>query len=139
MQMKRKIFILPLLLVALIAALSGCIGNPGPGGSPDTAQDIGHGGTVFRFEVTDSLGNVTAWNVHTDAETVGTALLEAGLIDGDVSSYGLYVTEVNGLTADYDADKSWWAFYIGGEMANTSVDSTDIETDKTYAFVYTKD
>jgi hypothetical protein len=141
MQMKRKSFILPFVLVALIAvsALSGCNGNTGPGDSPDSAQIIGQGGTVFRFEVTDDTETVTAWDVHTDETTVGAALLEVGLIAGDMFSFGLMVTEVNGLTADFDADGAWWAFYIGGEMAAMGVDSTGIEPDTTYAFVYTTD
>jgi hypothetical protein len=137
--MKKRQFILPFVLVVLFAvtALSGCNGNTGPGDSPDTAQDIGHGETIFRFEATGDNGAVTAWNVHTDEATVGAALLAAGLIDGDVSDFGLMVTEVNGLTAVFD-DGFWWAFYIDGEMAVTGVDSTDIEPEKTYAFVYTQ-
>ena len=142
--MKRKSFILPFILVALIAvsALSGCSGKqeePQTDTPPaaDT-HDIGEGSVVFRFEVTDNTDTVTAWNIRTEETTVGAALLEAGLVDGDVSAFGLFVTEVNGLTADYNADQSWWAFYIDGEMSITGVDTTDIEPDKVYAFVYTQ-
>ena len=127
------------VLAALIAviALSGCDGPAGPGESSDiTALDIGRGGTAFRFEVTDDTGTVTAWNVRTDEATVGAALLEAGLIGGDLSALGLYVTEVNGLTADFSANGSWWEFFIDGEPSMAGVDSTDIDPEKRYAFVY---
>lgn len=136
--MKRKLFILPFALVALIAvmALSGCDGNPGPGDSPGSAQDIGQGGTVFRFEVTDDTKTVTAWDVHTDETTVGAALLAVGLIEGDRFDFGLMVTAVNGLTADFN-DGYWWAFYVDGEMSMAGADSTEIDPDITYAFVHT--
>ena len=102
-----------------------------------TAQEIGQGSYIFRFEVFDGYGTVTAWNVHTDETTVGEALFSVGLIDGDVSDFGLFVKEVNGLTVDFDTDQSWWAFYIDGEMAMAGVDQTEIEAGKVYAFVYT--
>nr|AGS52668.1 hypothetical protein [uncultured bacterium contig00045] len=103
------------------------------------AQDIGEGQTVFRFEVTGADGNTAAWNVHTDEDTVGAALIAVGLIEGEESSYGLYVKTVDGITADYDVDQSYWAFNIDGEYAMSGVDTTDIDPGKTYAFIYTKD
>ena len=66
------------------------------------------------FEVTDNDQNVTRWNVYTDEKTVGKALLSLKLISGSSSQYGLMVTEVDGLTADYNTDKAYWAFYIDG-------------------------
>ncbi|MBQ2119193.1 MAG: DUF4430 domain-containing protein, partial [Clostridia bacterium] len=54
------------------------------------------------------------------------------------SAYGLYVKKVNGITADYDTDKAYWAFYLNGEYASTGVDSTDIDENVKYSLVYTK-
>jgi hypothetical protein len=102
-------------------------------------QDIGQGSTVFRFEVKDNTGTVTAWNVHTDKTTVGDALLEVGLIDGDAFEFGLLVREVNGLVADFNANNAWWALYIDAEMAMIGVDSVEIEPGKVYLFAYTID
>ena len=62
------------------------------------------------------------------------ALLELELINGDEGQYGLYVKEVNGITADYDVDQTYWAFYVDGEYAMSSVDTTEIEDGKTYSF-----
>ena len=56
------------------------------------------------------------------------------LIAGDESEYGLYVKMVNGITADYDADGVYWAFYINGEYAATGVDSTPITEGESYSF-----
>ena len=41
---------------------------------------------------------------------------------------------VNGITADYDADGVYWAFYINGEYAQTGVDTTPIVEGEEYSF-----
>ena len=101
-------------------------------GEASGAKEMGEGAKTFAFNVTDSTGAVTEFTIHTDEETVGAALLKVGLIAGDDSEYGLYVKTVNGITADYDTDGSYWAFYIDGEYAQTGVDSTDIKAGATY-------
>lgn len=105
-------------------------------GNKDEAKDkvLGEGQTKFMCNVVDSEGNETNFEIHTDKETVGEALLEVELIAGEEGDYGLYVKEVNGITADYDVDKTYWAFYIDGEYASTGVDSTKVEEGKTYTF-----
>jgi hypothetical protein len=69
---------------------------------------------------------------------VGDALLELGLIAGEEGAYGLYVKTVNGITADYDVDGTYWAFYIGDDYGMTGVDMTNIEPGATYAFKVSK-
>ena len=98
------------------------------------ATDIGEGNTEFAFEVVLEDGTTTLYNVHTDEKTVGAALLGVNLIAGDDSEYGLYVKTVDGVTADYDKDGTYWAFYIDGEYASTGVDSTDVGPGSTYSF-----
>ena len=114
--------------------------NPESTGTTQSAGVIekGNGATAFQFQVTDLEGTVTKFLIKTDKKTVGDALLELGLITGDKSSYGLYVKSVNGITADYDKDHTYWAFYINGNYANTGVDATDITANTVYAFVRTK-
>ncbi len=97
----------------------------------------GEGKTSFYFNVTNTDGAVTKFLVKTDKKTVGEALLELGLITGDASDYGLYVTSVNSLTADWTTECAYWAFYINGEYAQTGVDTTDITAGATYGFVKT--
>lgn len=95
---------------------------------------LGQGAMVFGFVVVDKDGNETKFEIHTDKKTVGEALLEVKLIEGEEGPYGLYVKSVNGITADYDVDQTYWAFYINGEMAMTGVDATDVEAGATYSF-----
>ena len=95
---------------------------------------LGEGSTKFTFEVVDGEGNQTNFVINTDKETVGEALLDQELIAGEDSDYGLYVKTVNGITADYDTDGSYWAFYVNGEYASSGVDSTPVADGDTYSF-----
>ncbi len=88
----------------------------------------------FTFIVVDKDGKETSFNLSSDKKTVGDALLAAGLIEGESGAYGLYVKKVNGIVADYDIDKTYWAFYINGEYAMSGVDTTDIVEGATYSF-----
>ena len=105
----------------------------GENGSSADENVLGEGATVFTFVVVDAEGNEKTFEIHTDKTTVGEALLELKLIDGEDGDYGLYVKSVNGITADYNVDGTYWAFYINGEMAMTGVDSTNIEAGATYS------
>ena len=95
---------------------------------------LGEGKTQFHFTVVDKDGNETAFEIHTDKEMVGDALTELGLISGDEGEYGLYVKTVNDITADYDTDGSYWAFYVNDEYAQTGVDLTPITEGDSYSF-----
>ena len=96
-------------------------------------MEFGKGAQTVVVEVKAEDQTVT-FTLHTDKDTVGAALLEHGLIAGE---NGLY-TVVNGMTADWDADQSYWAFYIDGAYASTGLDDTDITEGAVYRLEYTK-
>jgi len=97
-------------------------------------ETLGTGSATFTFQVVDGNGTQTDFTIATDKATVGEALLDEGLIAGEDGPYGLYVKQVNGITADYDVDGTYWAFYIGGEYAVTGVDKTAPEDGAVYMF-----
>ena len=98
---------------------------------------LGEGAKTLTVRIEDNEKSVT-FTIHTNAETVGSALLENGLISGEAGAYGLYIKVANGTVADYDIDGSYWAFYVDGEYAMSGVDTTDIKEGVTYSLVYTK-
>lgn len=100
----------------------------------DGVKQLGEGKTKFIFTVTDTEGSETQFEIHTDEKTVGAALSGLGLIEGEESTYGLYVKTVNGITLDYDKDGKYWAFYINDEYAQTGVDSTPVTEGDSYSF-----
>lgn len=129
-----------MLIVAMAFTSVGCGKNGGKSSSDwDETTKIsesvlGEGQTKFMFTVVDKDGNETDFEVHTDKKIVGDALQDVGLISGEEGEFGLYVKSVNGITADFDKDKTYWAFYVDGEYATSGVDSTKIKEGEKYSF-----
>lgn len=132
-----------IVLIAAIALFaSGCGGNKNDdtlssGGNSLSQTDaivLGEGNLKFRFSIVGANGDETEYEIHTNKETVGEALLELGLIAGDIGNFGLYVKTVDGVTLDYDTDGLYWAFYENGVYAAKGVDSTEITEGASYAF-----
>ena len=133
-----------LLVAAMAMFTTACTkSNEGPGVST-SVEDMGvygEGENSFDFFVTDKEGKEYFYGINTDKKTVGEALLELGLIDGDEGPYGLYVKSVSGVTVDYDKDGMYWGFYVGREdpqLAPKGVDQTEIVTGEAYHFIATK-
>ena len=100
-------------------------------------MEFGDGAKTVEVEVKVGEDSVT-FTLHTDKDTLGDALFEHELIDGDEGAYGLYVKFVNGIEADYDKDCSSWAFYKNGEMMMVGVDGAEIADGEHYELVWTK-
>ena len=162
MKNSIKVIISLLLCVILSLCLACCDKNEAPTESPSTQSQentetsgkvektglwedaiylenkmFGEGERVLKVEVSVQGQSIT-FTINTDMETVGEALLEHDLIAGESGAYGMYIKKVNGITADYDKDQSYWAFYIDGDYAMSGVDTTKIEDDSIYKLEYTK-
>ncbi len=129
MQKTRlKSVLLWLVCVALMAAMAltttGCNNNT-------TASTIDR---TFTLSITDAGGKETITTVTSDKPTVGEALTALGILEGEDGPYGLYIKSINGITADYDKDKTYWAFYVDGQYAVTGADMTPIVDGATYGF-----
>ena len=133
-----------MVLIAGMALMTTGCGSKEEAEAPAAQENtevtvMGEGATVFQFSVEDLEGNVAKFEIHTDETTVGAALMNLGLIEGEDGPYGLYVMKVNGIEAIYEEDGSYWAFYENGEYGMTGVDMTDIDPDVAYSFVQTKE
>ncbi len=126
-----------LVLIAAMALTMTACKNTQTDNTPGTSSiasviEIGQGKTQFTFFVEHKDGSKKQFLVKTDKTTVGAALIEAGLISGEDSQYGLYVKTVDGETLDFDTDKLYWAFYVNGEYAVSGIDTTEITADAQY-------
>lgn len=121
--MKRRL-LAALVCMALLAALAACGGGGG-------------GEKRFTLQVTHGDGTGQTFQVTTQKETVGEALLDQELIAGEAGPYGLYVTTVDGESAD-SAKEQWWCLTKDGASVNTGVDSTQVEDGVTYEFTLTE-
>ena len=124
--MKRMISLL--LALVMVFALTAC-------GAKEEAPAAD--AVSFKVVVTDLDGKETTFEYSSNATSVGEALVAEGLIEGHETEYGLYIDTVNGITADWDADQTYWAFYINGEYATTGIDGTEIVADTTYGLTLT--
>lgn len=131
MKKNKKIGIAAIVLAAVIAILAIVYVNFGP--SPVA------GAKALVIEVVDDQGAVTSYEVHTDAEFLRGAMEETKDLSfsGTESEFGLMVETVNGLTADYNANGAYWAFYVNGEYCNYGIDSQPVADGETYTIAYT--
>lgn len=131
-----------LLAFACVISLASCGNSVDVKGLWEKAEytsdaEFGKGEKTATVVVKIEEQSVT-FTINTDKETVGEALLEHKLITGENGEYGMYIKSVNGITADYDIDKSYWGFYVDGEYASSGVDTTKIDEKVTYSLEYTK-
>ena len=79
------------------------------------------------------------FNIYSDAETVGEALMENGLVEGTEGQFGLYISHVNGIKAVYEEDGAYWGFLDrDGNFMSTGVDMTELHDGDVYELRYTK-
>ena len=119
---KKKIIAVAVLLVLVAAAIVAyvCL-------KPSGAE----GGKTITVQVIHGDGTQKDFTISTDSENLRGALEQEGLISGDESEYGLYVTTVDGETADSNLNQ-WWCFTKDGEMLMTGVDDTMIADGEHY-------
>ena len=98
---------------------------------------VGEGKTQLKIKVTAEDKSVVI-TLNTDEKMLEDALLKENLIAGDESEYGLYIKEVNGIIADYDADQTYWAIYKDSEYMMEGAGVTEVASGQEYEFVRTK-
>lgn len=135
------------LLLALALCLAGCGSQkndePSSSSTPPSQEVatpsegegvkiLGEGETTFFLTVRDADGGEAQFEISTDEETVGAALIALSIIEGEQGDFGLYIKTVNGITVDYETDGCYWAFFVGNDYAALGVDSTIAEDGVSY-------
>ncbi len=128
--MKNKKALLGIVAVVLIVAIMAVAYLA-------TRPETTEGGKSLTVDIVHSDGTTNTVTVNTDAEYVGEALLEEGIIEGEQFELGLYITKVDGEEAVYENDGAYWAFYMDGVYATTGIDVTPIEDGVSYSIEYT--
>jgi len=116
---KKGIIIGVIILAALIAVFAAvyflAIDRPVSGEKHITVEVVHSDRTVKTIEIS------------TDADFLRKALEEKNLIQGTESSMGLFVTTVDGETADWGKHKQYWCLTQNGVSLMTGVDLTPIK------------
>ena len=111
-----KALALTLALVLALGAFAGCTVNTKVNVSGVTTEttETGNGAQTVTLQVVHGDGSTHTYKLHTDAATLGEALLAEKIVEGQDSQYGLFVTSVDGVAAN-DANQEWWCLTKGGE------------------------
>ena len=83
------------------------------------------GAKTVAVEVVHGDGSTKEFTYHTDAEYLGEVLTAEGLVQGEQGAYGLFITTVDGETAQ-DSLRQWWCITKGGDRVDTGADTTPI-------------
>lgn len=139
--MKNKKLIIALVaFVAIIAVVAGIwmTNRPETPAQPTTPTGESTSATTLKFTVivVHADGTEKTFNYETDGGNLGPVLVEKGLVV-ESDSPGLYNT-VDGETADYNVDMSYWSFYIGNEMAMYGMNDAVIHDGDVFKLIYTK-
>ena len=99
-------------------------------------QTFGEGEKNFTLEVKAEERSVE-FVVRTNADILADALTEHNIIAGDEGPYGIYVTQVNGMKADYEENQSFWSLEKDGIQLTTGASETGIKDGDKFTFAYT--
>ena len=124
---KKTALVLVLLAVLAAAALSAYVFL-----TPDALG----GEKTVTVTVEHLSGEDRTFTHTTEQEFLRGAMEELGIIEGTESTYGLWVTAVDGETAD-EAQQQWWGFSVNGETAAYGVDSQVIADGDVFELTYT--
>lgn len=122
----KKHLLPALVLVLMLVTVCAC-----------TTETASNGDKItFTLTVTHSDGTSKDFEIDTTETNLRKALDSESLISGTESATGLFVTTVDGETANYDENESWWSLSKNGEATMTGVDGCFVTDGDKYCFEY---
>ena len=131
MKENRKTIIAVIILAVLVAAAVLVWVFFGPDRDTDSFDK------TISVTVVHGDGSQKDFSIDTGEEYLRGALEQESLVEGDEGEFGLFISSVDGETADTDAQQ-WWCINDGsGEMLMTGVDDTVIHDGDAFQIVLT--
>lgn len=130
---KSFAFIAAAVLVLSLFSLAGCNKAPADGNDSSISSAAEQKTVTFKIIFEDKSEKTV--ELKTQKDTLAEALVEAGVIEYKADGY---YTTIDGVTADYSKDGSWWCITKGGEMTNYGLNDLKIANNDTYEATYTK-
>lgn len=125
----KKMIIAVIALAAVVAILLGVFFA--------TRPETSAGKKEYTVTVVHGDGSTNQYTYTTEEEYLGDALVAEGLLQGDITEYGLTVHTVDGEKASWEENQSYWALYIGEEYATTGVSQVPVNDGDSFKWVYT--
>lgn len=93
----------------------------------------------ITIEVVAADETSSVYEVDTDGEYLIDAMNDAENLtfEGEEGPYGMSISTVNGIRADYTSDGAYWSFYVNDEYCNYGVSQQIIEDGDEFRIVYT--
>lgn len=125
----KKMLIAAGVLVLVIAILAGVFFA--------TRPEVQSGGKTVKVTVVHADGSAREFTYKTDAEYLGEVIMAEGLVEGEAGPYGLMISAVDGETASWEENQSYWSILIGEEYATLGADGIALTDGGEYSLVYT--
>ena len=125
----KKMILIAVAVVAVAALMLGVFLAT----RPETVQ----GAKTVTVTVVHKDGSEKVFTCHTDAEYLGTVLVDENIVVANYGEFGLYFDTADGETADWNVDGGWWQVFVGEEAAITGADQIVIADGDTFKLVYT--
>ena len=125
----KKMIVIAIALIVCVAVMLGIWMAT----RPETVE----GSKTITVTVVHKDGTSQDFTYQTEEEYLGPVLLAEGLAEGEEGPYGLVISAVDGETADWNVDQSYWALFIGEEYATTGADGVALTDGGVYKLVYT--
>lgn len=123
----KKTLIAVVAVVAVLAILLGIYFVTRPTGT--------EGEKTFTLTVVHSEGSKD-FTITTEEEFLANALIAEGIINDEGIETGMYFT-VDGETASWEENQSYWAIYVGDTYATEGLNTLAIEDGGVYKLEYT--
>ena len=125
----KKLILIAVALIACVAVMLGIFVMT----RPETVA----GSKTVTVTVVHKDGSEKVFTCKTDAEYLGTVLVDENIVAPNYGEFGLYFDTADGETADYNVDGGWWQVLIGEESAMVGADQIPIADGDTFILVYT--
>ena len=124
----RKILIAAVCLIAVAAVLLLVWRAASPKGVV--------GDKHLTVQVVHGDGGSKDFQLDTQEEFLGPALVAGGVVEDNQGAYGLYILTADGETAN-EENQEWWQVTKNGEVLTTGADSTPIGDGEHYELTLT--
>lgn len=126
---KKQLILIAISAVLLVGLIIGAVFL-----WKGSSADPNEGSKAIVFEVVQKDGTSKEHEISTDAEYLADALVEKGLVE--YAKDGMYNT-IDGITADWSVDESWWCITKDGEMTSVGMNEQVIADGEHYEATYT--
>lgn len=124
----KKLIIAIIAVVAVVGLMLGVYFG--------TRPDADSGSKSFTVTVVHADGTQNEKTIESSEEFLAPALIAEGILTDEGVESGMYYT-VDGETASWEENQSYWAFYVGEEYATAGMNDTPIQDGAVYKLVYT--